>query len=321
MTNQETVLVTGGSGLLGAALVHQLVAEGREKPAVLDINPTPTRLDDVRDQVEYIVGDVGDPDVLHSVIGKIRPSKIYHFAAYLAEPCEKNPPEAVRINVDGFMHLLEEARRYDVGQVLFSSSLSTYGLDLADDEILDDRTLQRPLSMYGVTKLFAEGMGRFYKRKYGLDYRGIRYPAIVGPGVRATGYITYTSAMIEYSARGKPYTVTIEPGTQVPLIHVEDAARAMIALGRAPEENVQTLTYLINGVLPVPTAGEMAEIVRQRIPGAQIDFQPDPARQAILKLSARLIDDACAREEWHWQPVYNTYEKLLESYLAELQGK
>ena len=321
MANQETVLVTGGSGLLGATLVHQLVAEGQEKPVVLDINPTPTRLDDVSDQVEYVVGDVGDPDVLHSVIGKTRPSKIYHFAAYLAEPCEKKPLEAVRINVEGFMHLLDEARRHDVSQVLFSSSLGTYGLDLTDDDILNDKTLQRPLSMYGITKLFAEGVGRFYKRKYGLDYRGIRYPAIVGPGVRATGYVTYTSAMIEFSARGEPYTVTIEPSTQVPLVHVEDAARAMIMLGRAPVENIKTITYLINGVLPVPTAGEMAEIVQKRIPGAQIDFQPDPARQAVLKLSARLIDDTCARQEWDWQPVYDTYEKLLDSYLAELQEK
>jgi threonine 3-dehydrogenase len=320
MTNQQSVLVTGGSGLLGAALVHQLVEEGVEKPVVLDINPTPTRLDDVSDQMEYVVGDVSDPDVLHSVISKTRPVKIYHFAAYLAEPCEKNPRDAVRINVDGFIHLLEEAQKNDVSQVLFSSSLGTYGLDLADDEVLTDRTLQRPTSMYGITKLFAEGVGRFYKRKYGLDYRGIRYPAIVGPGVRATGYITYTSAMIEYSARGEPYTITIEPSTRVPLVHVEDAARAMIVLGRAPVENIQTITYLINGVQPTPTAGEMAEIVRRRIPGAQIDFQPDPARQAVLKLSARLIDDAYARQEWNWQPVYDSYEKILDSYLAALQA-
>ena len=320
MSTQSTVLVTGGSGLLGSALVHQLVAEGREKPVVLDINPTPSRLDDIIDRVEYVVGDVGDPDVLHDVISKTRPEKIYHFAAYLAEPCEKNPLEATRINASGFVHLLEEARKNDVAQVLFSSSLGTFGLDLADDEILTDRTLQRPISMYGVTKLFDEGVGRFYRRKYGLDYRGIRYPAIVGPGVRASGYITYTSAMIEYSARGKPYTITIEPSTRVPLVHVEDAARAMIVLGRAPNENIKTVTYLINGVQPVPTAGEMADLVRQRIPGAQIDFQPDPARQAVLKLSARLIDDTCARTEWNWQPTYHSYEKIIESYLAALQG-
>ncbi len=319
MANQQPILVTGGSGLLGAALVHQLVEEGLEKPIVLDINPNPTRLGDVIDQVEYVVGDVGAPEVLHSVISKTRPAKIYHFAAYLAEPCEKKPLEAVRINVEGFVHLLDEARRNDVSQVLFSSSLGTFGLDLADDEVLTDRTLQRPISMYGITKVFAEGVGRFYKRKYGLDYRGIRYPAIVGPGVRATGYITYTSAMIEYAAKGEPYTVTIEPATRVPLVHVEDAARAMIVLGRAPVENIQTVTYLINGVQPVPTAGEMAEIVRRRIPGAQIDFHPDPARQAVLKLSARLIDDTCARQEWNWQPGYDTYEKILDSYLTSLQ--
>jgi nucleoside-diphosphate-sugar epimerase len=319
MTNRQPILVTGGSGLLGSALVHQLVAKGSAKTIVLDLNPDPTRLDDVIDQVEYVVGDVGDPEVLHSVISKVRPSQIYHFAALLAPLCEKDPMLAIRVNVDGFMHLMEEARKNDVSQVIFSSSLGTYGLDLDDDEILTDKTLQRPTSVYGVTKLFAEGAGRFYKRKYGLDYRAIRYPAIVGPGVRASGYITYTSAMIEYSARGEPYTVDIEPYTQVPLVHVEDAARAAITLGQAPVENIKMINYLINGVQPVPTAGEMAEIVRRRIPGAQIDFQPDPERQAVLKLSARLIDDSCARQEWNWQPVYDTYEKILDSYLTTLQ--
>ena len=85
------MLVTGGSGLLGAALVHPLVKEGIEKAVVLDINPAPKRLDGIIDPVEFVVGDVGDPEVLLSFISQVRPEKLYHFAAYLAKPCERTP--------------------------------------------------------------------------------------------------------------------------------------------------------------------------------------------------------------------------------------
>ena len=318
MTNRNHVLVTGGSGLLGSSLVHLLIEEGRERPVVLDINPDPKRLADVMDRIEYIKDDVASPEVLNSVIQKIRPSKIYHFAAFLGDGCEENPMEGLRINVNGFMHLLEAARGNGAPQVLFSSSLGTYGMDLEDGAVLTDLTLQRPFSFYGVTKLFSEGAGRFYKRKYGLDFRGIRYPAIVGPGVRAGGIVTYTSAMIEHSAKGEPCTVAVAPETRLAVVHVEDAARAMIDLGRPPVERIRMTTYLINGVTPTPSAAEMAETVKKRLPNAKIDFKPDPEWDKIIKLSARPVDDGYARSEWGWQPRYDTYEKVMDSYLAAL---
>jgi len=226
--------------------------------------------------------------------------------------------EGLRINVDGFMNLLEIARQHNVSQVLFSSSLGTYGLDLRDDETLTEATLQRSFSFYGITKLFAEGAGRFYERKYGLDYRGIRYPAIVGPGVRAGGIVTYVSAMIEETAKGSPYTVRVGPDTRVPIVHVEDGARAMMMLSRAPVENIKKLTYLINGIRPTPSVSEMAEVVRQRILGATIEFDPNPDWDTIMKLSARPVDDTVARNEWSWRLQYDTYEKILDSYLAAI---
>jgi nucleoside-diphosphate-sugar epimerase len=217
------------------------------------------------------------------------------------------------------MYLLETARQHGVSQVLFSSSLGAYGMDLSDDAVLGDKTLQRPISFYGVTKLFSEGAGRFYRRKYGLDYRGIHYPAIVGPGIRAAGFVTYTSAMIEKSASGEPYTILISPNTRVPIVYVEDAARALILLSRAPKENIKTVNYFINGLTPVPSAAEMVEAVNRRFPDAQIDFKPRPDWDAVLKLSARPVEDTSAREEWGWQPLQDTWDKVIEAYLAALQ--
>ena len=80
-------------------------------------------------------------------------------------------------------------------QVLFSSSIAAYGSGHLFGVVNDD-TLQRPRLFYGATKLFGEHMGLFYRRKYGLDIRGVRYPSIVGPGVKSPGVVQYTSWMI-----------------------------------------------------------------------------------------------------------------------------
>jgi len=318
MSNKIPVIVTGGSGLLGSSLVHQLVAAGEEQVTVMDVNPNPVRLDDIADQIEYVEGDVASPELLQKTIGSLKPKKIYHLAAFLGDWCEDNPMEGTRININGVQNLFESAVAHGVEQVLFSSSLGTYGYDLEDDAIFTDTTLQRPFSYYGVTKLYAETAGRWYRRKHGLDFRSIRFPAIVGPGVKAGGIVNYISAMIEYSHKGEPYTIQLAEDTRVAIVHVEDAGSSLIQLSSAPAENIRMVNYLINGISPVPSAAEMAEIVRAKVPGAQIDFQPREDWTAIIKLSGRPVDDRCAREEWNWSPRYHNYEKIVDSYLAAL---
>ncbi|MBW2058792.1 MAG: NAD-dependent epimerase/dehydratase family protein [Deltaproteobacteria bacterium] len=322
MANPNNVIVTGGSGLLGSSLVHQLVEGGQEHPIVMDINPDPKRLKDIMDQIEYVRSDVADPEALASLIGRTKPTKIYHIAAYLGDACERNQMEAVRINVNGFMHLLETARQHNVSRVLFSSSATTYGEDLEEGEVLNDRTLQRPASFYGITKVFAENAGRYYRRRFGLDYRGIHYPAIIGPGERVGGIVSYTSAIIEHSARGESYTVPISPEIRLPLVYVEDGGRALIMLGNAPAENIKTVNYFINGVKdPVPTAGEMVEMVNRHIPGARITFDINPEWDKLLKSASHLVDDNSSVREWAWKPSYDTYDKIIDAYLQALKNE
>ncbi len=307
------VLVTGGSGLLGAALVHQLTALTDTEVHVLDIVESPARLDGLSGRIEYLQGDAGDAATLERIVGIVKPDAIYHLAALLGSPCEDDPLAAMRINADGTLFLLEAARVHGVQQVLFASSVTTMGLDLAE-AVHRDNTLQRPASFYGVTKLFCEGAGRFYRRRYGLDFRAIRYPAIVGPGLRQGGLINYTAAMIYQSLAGQPCVVPVAPDTRISLVHVEDAARALIMLAQAPIDRIQTLCYLIDGLDPVPSAGEMANLVRARIEGARIEFIPNPQWQALLGLNALPVDDSPARKEWNWRPEYRTYEAIIDSF-------
>ena len=320
MKEKDSVIITGGTGLLGSSLVHQLVAEDRENVYVMGRQDNPARLADIADDIEYIQGDVADETHLRNIIDKVRPKRIFHLAAYLGDWCEENPLEGTRININGVQSLFEAACEFGVEQVIFSSSLGVFGYDLDDDEIFTDKTLQRPFSYYGVTKLYAEGAGRWYKRKHGLDFRSIRFPAIVGPGVKAGGIVNYISSMIEFSHKKEPYTIQVSEDTRVAIVHVEDAGNSLMQLAYAPVENIKMVNYLINGISPVPTAAEMADLVRSRIPDAQIDFNPREDWTQIIKLSGRPIDDSYARKEWNWTPKYHSFEKILDSYITALEN-
>jgi len=316
----ENVIVTGGSGLLGATVVHELVKDGKYKPVVMDIVDDPKRLDDIKDKVEYVKGDISNPVLLNDTFAKYKPVKIFHLAVLPGDLCENDQLNAVKVNINGFIYLMEAARNNGVKQILFSSSGTTYGEDLEPGEMLTDKTLQRPASFYGITKVFAESVGRWYRKKYDFDFRGIHYPAIVGPGLRAAGIATYTSAMIEMPAKGEPYAIPIGKDIKLSLVYVEDGARALIQLGEAPKENIKTINYFINGVQnPLPNAGEMAEMVKKHIPDANITFDVNEDWDRLLKSASHPVDDSSAVAEWNWTPKYNSWDKIIDKYIEDLK--
>ena len=208
-------LSPGGAGLMGAEVVRLLLKQG-EKPVVFSRNPGTPRLADVADKVEAIAGDLGNFSHVLNAVEKTRPDVIYHMGGMLSVPSDADPAASIQANVLGTFHVLEAARLFDVPQVLFTSSLGVYGADITED-FIDDNTLQRPLLFYGDTKAFAENMGRFYKRKYGIDFRGIRYPSIIGPGITTPGVAQYNHGVIEQCAKGNPFTKWVTPETKIPI--------------------------------------------------------------------------------------------------------
>ena len=311
-----SVLITGGAGFVGLEVARQLLAQGETGVTVFSRNPSPLRLGDLADNVTAVAGDVGNYSHVLNVVKASRPRVIYHLGAMLSVPCDADPASAIQTNAMGTFYVLEAARLFEVEQVIFSSSVGTYGLGL-DDGPIDDLTIQRPVFFYGATKAFGEHMGSFYKRKYGLDFRGIRYPSVVGPGVTTPGVVQYTSWMIEHSAQGKPFTIWVRPEMRMPIMYITEAAMATIRLAEAPLAGIKTVNYLVDGVKPTPSAAELADVVRAKIPGAAIDFQPDAAIQELLDDLVRPLDDTRAREEWGWQPTH-TVERIVDDFLAAL---
>jgi threonine 3-dehydrogenase len=309
-------LITGGAGFIGLEVVRLLIENGEKRPVIFSRNPVREHLGDLADQVEIIRGDLGNfSHVLHAV-KQARPEVIFHLGAITSVPSEADPAAAFQTNAAGTFHVLEAARLFEVPRVIFASSMATYGLDI-NDEMIRDTTIQRPQLFYGATKVFGEHMGLFYRRKYKLDFRGLRYPSVIGPGVRAPGVVQYTSWVIEECAKGKPFTIWVKPETRVPVMYIKDAARATVQLATVPVEQIKTVTYLVDGKKPTPSAQELADAVRTKLPTAQITFRPDLEIQRIID-SVLPLDDRNARQEWGWEPTY-TLEHMVEDFLDELQ--
>lgn len=312
-----SILITGGTGFIGAQIARLLLEKGEKDITVFDINPSTKLLDGIEDQVNVVRGDLGNYSHVLNVVKSCRPKTIHHLGGMLSVPSDADHAASFRANAMGTFHVLEAARLFDVPQVIFSSTVATYGLDIQEPEV-NDYTLQRPQLFYGCTKVFCEHMGLFYKRKFGLDFRGVRYPSIVGPGVKTPGVVQYTSWVIEECAKGNPFSVYVKPKTRCPVMYFKDAALAMVKLSEAPLEKIKMANYVIAGAVPIATAQELVDIVRQKVPSAEISFDPDLELQPILDKLLLPIDDKCAREEWGWMAEYDQ-ERIVDDFLEELK--
>jgi threonine 3-dehydrogenase len=124
--------------------------------------------------------------------------------------------------------------------------------------------------------------------------------------------------MIERSVAGEPFTIWVVPETRMPIMYITEAATATIRLAQAPLEGIKTVNYIVDGVKPTPSAAELADTVRAKIPGANIDFQSDEALKTVIAAIARPLDDTRAREEWGWQPTH-TVDRIVDDFLKALQ--
>jgi len=306
-----SILITGGTGFIGAEIVRMLVAQGRTDVVVAHRSGNFARIADVVDHVTTVQADLGDDDAVKGLVASTAPEQLFHFGATLTGPGEEDPQALLQSNLSGVVTLFEAARQAGTRQIIFASSIGTYGRDLVRGEPVTDMSLQRPSSIYGVTKVFAENLGAWYRGKYGLDFRGLRYPSIVGPGVTTKSLAQYTSWMIEGAAKGEPFSVWAVPETVVPILYYKDAAKAAIDLAAAPIDAIKTMNYLVDGPRPTPNAGEIADAVRAQLPDADITFDPDPAAAQILSRNLQL-DDTVARSEWGWEPSFDLHAMIAD---------
>ncbi len=310
-----TTLITGGTGFLGSSLACMLMESG-ERPVLFDLAPPGGILSTRQGRFDYAPGSIDNLSVLLNCINQGRIDRIFHLGGMLSLPSENSPWGSFHANVVGTYNVLEAARIAGVRQIVYGSTIAVYSEDLPS-VVVDDRTLQRPASMYGTTKVFGELLGRFYARRFNIDFRGVRLPSVVGPGAKTAHMSIYNAWAIEEALKGNPYEIFCEPETRCPAIYFKDAARAVLLLSEADRERVPTMIYNIAGIAPPFSARELVETVRSRIPEAQLTFNPDPAVTRLLNELGRItFDESAARKEWGWQPQF-TLEAMVDDFILE----
>lgn len=304
-------LITGGSGQIGAGLAHILVERG-EEVVIFDIAKG-KRFSDIESKLKFVRGDVGIWPEVMNVIKDNKITHIYHMGAMLTSESEANPWASFQANVVGTYNVLEAARLLGVQQVMFTSSIGTFGAGTEDK--LSDTTLQRPFSFYGAAKLYGEGLGRWYNRKFGLDFRGVRYPSVVGPGIATPGH--WDAPMILNAIAGKPYECRVPPDMPVAMLYYRDAALAADLILRAPKESIKMMNYNIGGV-PAATPKQVEAEIRKHLPKAVITYPQDQPSTLIV---GRAWDDSYARSEWGWRPQYATAEQIVSAMFKEMRER
>jgi len=314
-----SILITGGTGFIGVGLAHKLVERGEEL-VLFDVAPRSERVADIKGKVKVLQGDLKVwPEVMNAVMEN-NVEGIFHLGSMLSLPSEENPWASFQTNVAGTMYVLEAARLFGVKRMVFASTAATYGLGTG--EVITDDTLQRPITMYGAGKLYGELLGRFYRRKFGFDFRALRYCAVMGPGVKTIAVTQFYPWMVENAALGRPYECFASEDAAIPVTYFKDAIRAIEMLYYAPKEQIKTVCYNISGVSPAQSAKELEMAIKKIIAEAKITYKPDPITTEFFQSqSMRVIDDSRAREEWGWQPSYTDFEKLVKDFVQEVRTK
>ncbi|WP_455279834.1 NAD-dependent epimerase/dehydratase family protein [[Eubacterium] cellulosolvens] len=311
-----TTLITGGTGFIGWNIARTLKEKGKEV-ILFDIFP-PRKYQDLAElspEVKFRKGDISSwPEVLE-VVKNNNVDEIFHTGALVSEACENNPLAAYVVNIDGSFNVLEAANLFNVNKLTFISSIATYSL--GQTETITNFSPQRPFSMYGVSKVCGELLGEYFWRKFGLDFRGVRFPSIIGPGRGMGGLSSYSTLMIQEPALNRTYEVFVSEDTICPVLYYKDAIRCLIELHDAPSDSINSRMYCIAGELL--TAAEISEIVKRNIPDAKIFFKPDPEKTRIVKSWAQKIDESAAIKDWGWKRKFNA-EQAIRDFIQEIQS-
>jgi threonine 3-dehydrogenase len=304
-------LITGGTGYIGAEVARLLVERG-EEVVLFDVAVNHARIADIENRVKVIRGDLGIHSEVLNAVKDNGVTDIYHLGSMLTGVSEDNPWVSFQSNLIGTYNVLEAARLFGVKKVMFTSTLGTFGIGFGD--VIDDNTLQRPITMYGCGKLYGEGLGRFYKKKFGLDFRAVRFAYMVGWNVRTLNH--WAPPMIEDAILGKPHDcIYATPDTAVSLIHVKDAARGCVMVLESPVENIKTMNYNVTGVPGHTSASELEGILKKRYPGFTVSYRketlPGVLEQNRMYGRVKRFDDSRAREEWGWDPLFGTPDAIV----------
>lgn len=308
------ILVTGALGQIGSELVPALRERyGEDAVVASDIRMPPRGTDG---PFEFV--DTTNLRQLTEVVRRNQIGTIYQLAALLSATAESKPQVAWDINMGGLYRVLEVARENRCA-VFHPSSIGAFGPGTPQDDTPQD-TVQRPTTMYGVTKVAGELLCDYYFHRFGVDTRGVRFPGLISYGAPPGGGTTDYAVEIFYEAiRHRHYTCFLGPDTRLDMMYMPDAIKACIEVMEADPKRLRHRNAF-NVTAMNFTPEELAAAIRKHIPDFALDYKIDRVRQEIADSWPNSLDDSAAREEWDWSPSYDL-DAMVADMLENLRKK
>lgn len=298
----KNILVIGSAGQIGSELtlrLREIYGSGNVIAGFRKTKPS----DDVVNSGPLEKVDATEPERLVEVVKKYHIDTIYNLAALLSVVAESNPMAAWNVGVNGVFNVLEVARENQCA-VFFPSSIGAFGPTTPLDNTPQD-TIQRPGTMYGVTKVTGELLSDYYFKKYDVDTRGLRYPGIISNVTLPGGGTTDYAVEIYYAAiKEGIYTCPLKKGTFLDMMYMPDALDAAIDLMEAdPAKLIHRNAFNVTAMSFEPEM--IFQAIKNHMPNFEMDYDVDPVKQGIAETWPNKMDDTAARVEWGWNPKFD----------------
>lgn len=314
----ENILIIGATGQIGSELTMELRRRYGNDHVVAGYIIGSEPKGELKESGPSEVVDVTDGEMIASVVKKYHIDAIYNLAALLSVVAESRPKLAWKIGIDGLWNVLEVAR--ENGCAVFTpSSIGSFGPSTPHVGTPQD-TIQRPQTIYGVSKVTTELLSDYYFHKYGVDTRAVRFPGLISNITLPGGGTTDYAVDIYYSAvRGEKFVCPIKPGTLMDMMYMPDALNAASKLMEAdPTRLIHRNAFNIASMSFAPET--IFEAIKKEIPSFEIEYKPDPLKQSIADSWPDSMDDSCARAEWDWKPEYDL-ESMTKDMIVKLRAR
>ena len=314
----KNILIIGSTGQIGTELTMALRKHSPNGNVVAGYIPAQPPTEMLKETGPCEIVDITNAQQIADVVKKYQVDTIYNLAALLSAVAEAKPQLAWQIGMGGLFNVLEVAR--ETGAAVFTpSSIAAFGPGTVKDMVPQD-TVQRPQTMYGVTKVSGELLSDYYHQRFGVDTRSVRFPGLISNVTLPGGGTTDYAVDIYYAAvREGKFTCPLKPGTYMDMMYMPDALRATIELMEAdPTKLIHRNSFNLASMSFEPT--EIIAEVKRLVPELEVKFEIDELRQSIADSWPNSMDDSCARAEWGWKPEYDL-RAMSEDMVLKLRQK